>query len=273
MKRFIIILSVFLSFFLTGYQGQAQNGISLNVQIAPPDLPEYDQPLCPGEGYLWSPGYWAYGDEGYFWVPGIWVYPPVVGYLWTPSYWAYSSGYYYYHAGYWGEHVGYYGGINYGYGYNGDGFHGGRWEGRSFHYNTAVMNVNRNVIHNTYHERYENKHDNRSSYNGAGGVDTRPIDPQRHVVSDHHVSPTPAQTEHHFAAGRSQNKSVNHSVGSPAQQQSRPVRSMPDTKIKNQAPAYRHDEKPSLRATPNHQNKPARHEANPKTNQPRHDRH
>ena len=30
----------------------------------------------PGSGYLWTPGYWAYGPEGYFWVPGTWVQPP-----------------------------------------------------------------------------------------------------------------------------------------------------------------------------------------------------
>src|SRR5271165_2994273 len=43
----------------------------------------------PGEGYIWTPGYWAY-DYDYndnYWVPGTWVLAPQVGYLWTPPYW------------------------------------------------------------------------------------------------------------------------------------------------------------------------------------------
>jgi hypothetical protein len=46
----------------------AQFGVS--IKIAPPALPVYTQPMAPADGYLWTPGYWAYGDEGYFWVPG-----------------------------------------------------------------------------------------------------------------------------------------------------------------------------------------------------------
>src|SRR5579859_3381669 len=39
---------------------------------APPPLPEYDQPPCPGDDYIWTPGYWNYASEGYYWVPGAW---------------------------------------------------------------------------------------------------------------------------------------------------------------------------------------------------------
>ena len=46
-------------------------GVSINV--APPVLPVYVQPPLPGPGYMWTPGYWAYGDDGYYWVPGTWV--------------------------------------------------------------------------------------------------------------------------------------------------------------------------------------------------------
>ena len=46
-------------------------------------------------------------------------------------------------------HVGYYGGVNYGFGYMGIGFVGGVWAGGAFRYNTAVMHVGRG-IHNTY---------------------------------------------------------------------------------------------------------------------------
>jgi hypothetical protein len=59
-------------------------GVFGSVTIAPPVLPVYTQPICPGDGYLWNPGYWAYGDEGYYWVPGVWVRPPQPGLLWTP---------------------------------------------------------------------------------------------------------------------------------------------------------------------------------------------
>ena len=37
---------------------------SISVSFAPPELPVYEQPLLPGEGYIWTPGYWAYaGDD------------------------------------------------------------------------------------------------------------------------------------------------------------------------------------------------------------------
>jgi len=61
--------------------------VSASITIAPPELVVYTQPVCPQEGYLWTPGYWAYGDEGYFWVPGTWIEPPSEGLLWTPGYW------------------------------------------------------------------------------------------------------------------------------------------------------------------------------------------
>ena len=96
-------------------------GVSISVNIGPPVLPVYEQPPCPGDGYIWTPGYWAYGPEGYYWVPGTWVMPPTVGVLWTPGYWGWGNGVYIWHAGYWGPHVGFYGGVNYGYGYLGTG--------------------------------------------------------------------------------------------------------------------------------------------------------
>jgi hypothetical protein len=64
----------------------AQVGILVSIRIAPPELPIYEQPICPEDGYLWTRGYWAYGNDDYFWVPGTWVMAPEVGYLWTPGY-------------------------------------------------------------------------------------------------------------------------------------------------------------------------------------------
>src|SRR5208282_99252 len=49
-------------------------GIAISVRIGPPALPVYAQPICPGPGYLWTPGYWAWNDDGgYYWVPGTWM--------------------------------------------------------------------------------------------------------------------------------------------------------------------------------------------------------
>jgi hypothetical protein len=106
----------------------AQVGIFVN--FGPPALPVYEQPLCPGEGYIWTPGYWAYDSDfdDYYWVPGTWVLAPQIGYVWTPGYWAWGANGFFFNAGYWGPQVGFYGGIVYGFGYFGRGYEGGRWE-------------------------------------------------------------------------------------------------------------------------------------------------
>src|SRR5713101_3854703 len=149
---------------------------------------------------MWTPGYWAYGDDGYYWVPGVWVAPPRVGVLWTPGYWGWNEGVYIFHAGYWGPHVGFYGGINYGFGYGGVGFVGGRWDRGVFVYNTAVTNVNTTIIHNTYVDRrvvVNNTSVNRVSFNGgAGGITARPTASEKAAERDHHTPATAMQTQH-----------------------------------------------------------------------------
>ena len=115
--------------------------VGVSINIAPPILPVYVQPALPAPGYIWSPGYWAYGDDGYYWVPGTWVLPPEPGLLWTPGYWGWGDGVYLWHGGYWGPHVGFYGGVNYGFGYGGVGFQGGYWRGGAYFYNRSVVNV------------------------------------------------------------------------------------------------------------------------------------
>jgi hypothetical protein len=52
-----------------------------------------------------------------------------------------------------GPHVGYYGGVDYGFGYGGIGYSGGEWRGNEFAYNTAITHVNESVIHTTYNDR------------------------------------------------------------------------------------------------------------------------
>ena len=76
---------------------QVSFGVSINIE--PPELPVYEQPPLPAMGWLWMPGYWAWGDDDYYWVPGTWVEPPSVGVLWTPGYWGFESGAYLFHEG------------------------------------------------------------------------------------------------------------------------------------------------------------------------------
>ena len=129
----------------------AQFGVS--VSFGPPAIPVYEQPICPGDGYIWTPGYWAWDGSDYYWVPGTWVLAPEVGFFWTPGYWGWGGSAFFFHEGYWGPHVGFYGGINYGFGYFGHGYEGGRWDGGHFFYNRSVNNVNVNVIHDVYKAR------------------------------------------------------------------------------------------------------------------------
>ena len=63
-------------------------------------------------------------------------------------------------AGYWGPHVGFYGGVNYGYGYDGDGYEGGYWQGRDFYYNRAITRVNPAQAHHVYHYRVTRSYNN-----------------------------------------------------------------------------------------------------------------
>ena len=204
-----------LSFKTTGTYAQVSVGISISANIAPPPLPVYTQPPCPYDGYMWTPGYWGYGDMGYYWVPGVWVRPPHMGYLWTPSYWGFAGGIYGWHAGYWGAHVGFYGGVNYGYGYGGVGFGGGMWQGNSFRYNTAVMNVNTTVVHNTYIDRTVINNttvNNRTSFNGPGGIAARPRPEDEVAMRENHIQATSEQVNHRQTASRDRNQfvSVNH---------------------------------------------------------------
>ncbi|MGH8398160.1 MAG: YXWGXW repeat-containing protein [Gammaproteobacteria bacterium] len=172
----------------------AQVSIGVAVNFGPPPLPVYPQPYAPAPGYIWTPGYWAYGPYGYYWVPGTWVLAPAVGLLWTPGWWGWGGGFYRWHTGYWGPHVGYYGGVNYGYGYTGVGYEGGYWRGHAFYYNRAVSNVNVTVIHNTYNRTVINRSENRVSYNGGpGGINDRPSAAQESYASERHVPATTTQ--------------------------------------------------------------------------------
>jgi hypothetical protein len=133
------------------------SGDSVTSTVAPPPLPEEDQPPLPQDGSLWTPGYWYWRNQRYFWTPGAWMRPPQLGFLWTPGYWSSAGTAHVFHPGYWGPTVGFYGGVNYGYGYFGNGYTGGHWVGNSFAYNSAVNHMNSTIAHHTYTESVANQ--------------------------------------------------------------------------------------------------------------------
>jgi hypothetical protein len=175
----------------------AQIYVGFNVGAPPPPLPYYSQPTLGVSGQVWQPGYWAWGPAGYYWVPGTWVTPPSPNTYWTPGYWGYNNGQYAWNNGYWGSQVGYYGGINYGYGYPGTGFYGGRWNNGVYMYNTAYANVNPMVVRRVYVNRYGIvRVGTRYAFNGPGGVIMRPTLAQLAYMHARHIEATRLQIEH-----------------------------------------------------------------------------
>ena len=181
----------------------SQAEVRITVGFGPPPLPVYDQPICPGDGYFWTPGYWGWDADfdDYYWIPGTWVLAPEVGFFWTPPYWGWDNDVYVFYDGYWGPAVGFYGGIDYGFGYFGEGFVGGRWDGGHFFYNRAVWNVNVENIHNVYNQRVEHNSVNHVSFNGGpGGITARPRPQDEAAARERHIGPVAAQTEQRNAA-------------------------------------------------------------------------
>ena len=89
--------------------------------------------------------------------------------LWTPGYWGWGGAAYVYHPGYWGPHIGFYGGVNYGYGYTGYGYEGGYWRNGAFAYNRSVNNITNVHVTNVYEKTVVVNNVNRVSYNGGNG--------------------------------------------------------------------------------------------------------
>ena len=218
MLRRLLIVTTLVLLVTLATASFAQVGVS--VTIAPPELPVYEQPLCPGDGYIWTPGYWAWADGGYYWVPGTWVIAPEVGFLWTPGYWGWGGGGFLFYQGYWGPFVGFYGGINYGFGYFGSGFEGGRWDNGHFFYNRSVnnvnMNVNMNEIHNVYNTPVTNHNESHVSYNGGnGGISARPTADEESAGRERHIPPVAVQTQHAQAARANPQQRASANVGKP----------------------------------------------------------
>ncbi len=210
----------------------------------PPPLPEYAQPPAPDPNYIWTPGYWSYTPQGYYWVPGAWVEAPYTGALWTPGYWGgYGSGYRFHH-GFWAAHIGFYGGINYGFGYVGVGYQGGYWNGPHFFYNRYANNININinpgfrqavyqhnvivnntvinnrVVNNTTYNNttINNTRINNVSYNGGrGGIAVQPRPAELAVLHEQRVPPMQAQVQQARAAAANPQQFYAHNQGRPAE--------------------------------------------------------
>src|SRR5271157_3749870 len=215
-SRYIILLAITILVTVVCSWGE----VFISVGFGPPVLPVYAQPLCPGPGYIWVPGYWGWSPDldDYYWVPGTWLLAPQPGFLWTPGYWGFSTGLYYWHPGYWGLSVGFYGGINYGWGYPGSGYYGGYWHGRDFYYNRTVNNINITNVRYVYNQPVANNVNvSRVAYNGGpGGVQARATQSQLAAERQQHMAATSAQIQHQQAAQRDPAQFASRNQGRPA---------------------------------------------------------
>ncbi len=277
MSRFRSVRWLGLALFVILIPVSSFAGVFISVGIAPPPLPVYDQPPCPDPGLMWTPGYWAYGPDGYYWVPGAWVPAPYVGALWTPGYWGWANNFYMWNPGYWGRHVGYYGGINYGFGYGGIGFVGGMWRGNTFAYNTAIMHINRDRIHNVYEDRAiigrnTVARDSRVAFSGGrGGIDHPMSAQERSFANERHTAPTSFQNQHSQAAQNDRSSYFKSNNGRP----SNAAAARPLAAENHQAPTARPgaiSSRPTganntFRQSPAQQNRPAMQQSRPEAQQ------
>ena len=139
--------------------------------------------------------------------------------LWTPGYWGFYSGRYSFFPGHWGAHIGFYGGINYGFGYVGLGYEGGYWNSGHFFYNRAYNHLDTRVVHNVYSYNAGNRARGgpRTSFNGGSrGIQARPR-PAEAAASREPTAPrmnTQVQHAQSYSTARGQLATQNH--GRPA---------------------------------------------------------
>ena len=150
--------------------------------------------------------------------PGAWVEPPYAGALWTPGYWGFYGGRYSFYPGYWGLHIGFYGGINYGFGYIGLGYEGGYWHSGHFFYNSVYNHIDTRVVHNVYRYNAGNRARavSRASFNGGRGVQVRPRSSEMAARREPTAPRMSTQVEHArtYSTNRGQFAAQNH--GRPA---------------------------------------------------------
>jgi hypothetical protein len=147
------------------------------------------------------------------------VQAPYQGALWTPGYWGYAHNRYGFFHGYWGPHIGFYGGVNYGFGYVGTGYQGGYWNSGRFYYNRSVNNINVNVVHNVYNRTIIVNNSQRISYNGGpGGIAVRPRPAELVALrQEPHAPPMTSQVEIARTASVNRAAFVNVNHGRPAE--------------------------------------------------------
>ena len=216
MKRFFLQTALTTALLASTVAGAE---LSVSINVAPPELLLYAQPPLPEAGEIWTPGYWAWNPDynDYYWVPGTWVMAPAAGLLWTPGYWAFGEGGYFWHDGYWGSQVGFYGGLNYGYGYNGRGYQGGRWDHGAFRYNRSASNLGSTAVEGTYNAPVpQSAGGARTSFNGGrAGSHARPTTAETHVANEHSAGPTAEQQKHQRAAESAPGQRATTSHGQP----------------------------------------------------------
>ena len=249
MRRTILTSTILAGLTLGILAPAAQAQIGVYISLAPPELPIYQQPPIPGPGYIWTPGYWAHAPRGYYWVPATWVMPPSRDMLWTPGYWGFGPRGYVWNPGYWGTEVGYYGGIDYGYGYNGSGYGGGYWENHAFHYNRAANNFGNVRIAHAYSRPIgrDDRGEHRTSFNGgAGGVMSQPTDRESAYGRANHTPPVAVQQQHERAASDNNASFLSNNHGqSPVAATSRPAQSSGGGKPETRPAPRQHGEPPA----------------------------
>ncbi len=177
--------------------------MSRSISFAPPELPVYEQPVLPGDGYILDArllglcrrrrlllgagrlGHgsrtWSAMDAGLLGMgrQRICLLQRLLGpagrFLWWRQLWIWIYG---------------------------DGYQGGRWQNGQFFYNRSVSNVNVTNIHNVYNTTVINSTTiNRVSYNGgSGGISARPTAQEETVAHEEHIPPVAAQTQREQAA-------------------------------------------------------------------------
>ena len=116
--------------------------------------------------------------------------------------------------------VGFYGGVNYGFGYDGVDTTADAGKAESFFYNTAVNNIRVTQVTNVYNAPVVVNNVttiNRVSFNGGmGGVVAAPTPQQLSAASEPHIPPTPLQRNHVRAASVQPQQFLNTNQGKPA---------------------------------------------------------
>jgi hypothetical protein len=121
-------------------------------------------------------------------------------------------------AGYWGPHVGFYGGVNYGFGYGGVGYEGGRWDNGVFVYNRTVNNFGNVTITHVYEKTViVEPGATRVSFNGgSGGTTVRPTSEEQAAAHEQHVAVVPSQLQHERTASENKALLASENHGKPA---------------------------------------------------------